>query len=71
MLRALFVRFVSEDPLGDTLRYFRLAVFIRRNTRRGKKATIVIAAGLRAMFIDRTLAVDEHRALPPVVVAHE
>src|SRR5260370_38769824 len=63
--------FEMEFPRFDTMRYFSLSLLINRNTRRGKNPAIIIATGLRAMFVNRAFVVDQHGAVPLVAITHE
>src|SRR5689334_569348 len=71
MLLAAFLTLVMERPLLDALRDVRLRLLINRNTRRGENPAIVTATGLRTVFIDGALVVDQHGTVSPVVVAHD
>jgi hypothetical protein len=48
-----------------------LVVFVDRQTSRGENAAVIVTAGLRTIFIDRTLAIGKHRALASIAVAHQ
>ena len=71
MFLAAFFAFVIEFPLLGTIRDFRLVLPVDRNTRRGKNPAIIIAAGLRTIFINGSFVVDQHGAVSLVVITHE
>src|ERR1022692_3196324 len=71
MLLTLFLAFVVEYPLADTLRDGGLSLVIVRKGGRRKDATVEIAAGLRAIFIDGAAVVHQHGTAPLLVVAHQ
>jgi hypothetical protein len=68
---AAFFGFVSECPPVDAIGDLGLAIPVQSDSGRGKDAAIVVATGLRAIFVDGAFAIDQHEALSLVTVNHD
>ncbi len=73
---ALTAALPKQETYGLSLQMRRAAVSIPANIaegvrRRGKDPAIVIATGLRAIFINGAFVVDQHGAVSLVAITHE